>query len=92
MKKFEKGQVVCWYSQAGGYEKEKIGTIVRVVERDKMNPPKKIAMKEFPNHMRKFDGNNVPAGFDEAYLVEVFKSAKAKPRLYMPNPKNLMEL
>jgi len=65
----------------------KRGTIVKVIKW--AENPGLIARREFPNHKRMFDGFRTLIGYDETYLIEVIPGPKAKPRLYMPYPKNL---
>lgn len=87
--KFKIGDRVCWQSQAGGNYTTKCGLVVYVLA-PKDNPVD-IAAKRFQGHQRMFGGMFPPPGNDGAYLVEVAggKTAKARSRLYMPNPKKL---
>jgi hypothetical protein len=86
---FKKGDKVKWKSQSGGSTTEKKGVIVRIVESPQR--PYEIAEQEFPNHKRMFDGWMIPSGSLVAYFVEARdgKTAKAKPKLYMPLPQKL---
>lgn len=88
---FEIGDRVSWKSQSGGVYTEKVGRIVRVLERrtGHSTTPTRVARKEFPNHKTMFDGLGLPGNADRAYLIEVVRSKRAKKRLYMPYPKNL---
>ena len=87
---FRVGSKVSWSSQSGGSIRVKKGKIVWVMS--KVAFPWKIADKQFPGHKKMFDGCTIPCGNDMAYLVEVRdgKTSKAKPKLYMPLPKNLV--
>lgn len=80
-------QKVRWDSQGKGSYKEKTGTIVRVVRDGEI--PYKVGLKEFPNHVLMFDGFKLPGTTKKAYLVEVIKGPRAKPRLYLPFPDRL---
>ncbi|MBE9571983.1 MAG: hypothetical protein IMF11_15240 [Proteobacteria bacterium] len=85
------GQRVRWESSGGGNQTTKIGEVVRILKSG--DAPWKIGHKEFPNHQLMFDGWGLPGGKNTqtAYLVEVIKSPRAKPRLYMPFPFRLMK-
>ncbi|MCK5237186.1 MAG: hypothetical protein KAR06_09390 [Deltaproteobacteria bacterium] len=87
---FRVGGKVSWSSQSGGSTKVKRGKIVWVMRKGAL--PRRIANKQFPNHKQMFDGITIPIGSDMAYLIEVRdgKTSKAKPKLYMPLPKNLV--
>jgi hypothetical protein len=84
------GTKVKWQSQGGGSSTIKRGTIVRVLRQGEN--PYKVACKEYPNHQLMFDGWGLPGGKNTqtAYLVEVIKSPRAKPRLYLPFPCKVM--
>jgi len=92
------GTHVKWESQARGQYTTKEGKIVAIVKKRPANatalsydPPFRIARQKFPGHKLMFDGWNIPSPTKNhvAYLVEVIISPKAKPRLYMPNPRKL---
>jgi hypothetical protein len=87
---FRVGSKVSWSSKSRGSRTVKQGKIVWVMGKDSI--PYRIADKQFPNHSKMFDGMNMSGGADMAYLVEVRgeKTSKAKPKLYMPLPKNLV--
>jgi hypothetical protein len=80
------GQEVRWSSQGRGSLTIKRGKIVRILR--KRENPYKVACKEFPNHTLMFDGFRLPGGKNAhlAFLIEVIKGPRAKPRLYMPFP------
>lgn len=92
------GTKVRWTSQAGSCHKTKEGVVV--YNRDKAHEtyptslqiadyPKGVAIKHFPAHRYMFDGSNWPS--QQGVLVEVRdgKTSRAKPKLYLPHPKNL---
>lgn len=87
----EVGQKVKWDSHGGGAYTTKRGKVVRVVTLGEN--PFIIGREEFPNHVKKFDGFNLPGGKETkvAYFVEVMVSPTAYPRLYMPYPKTLVK-
>lgn len=91
--KIKIGDTVKWSSQAGGYSKEKQGTVVRIVTDEELKNgctrPGIIASEEFPGHAHQLDGWTIPGSGTEAYFVEVITGPKAKPRLYMPYPSKL---
>ncbi len=84
-------QKVRWISQGRGSSTIKRGKIVRLLS--KKENPYRIGCKEFPNHILMFDGFRLPGGKNAqvGYLVEVIKSPRAKPRLYLPFPHKLMK-
>lgn len=86
---FRVGSKVSWSSQSGGSRTVKKGKIVWVMSKGAV--PQNIARLQFPEYKRMFDGYTIPYGSDIAFLVEVRdgKTSKAKPKLYMPLPKNL---
>lgn len=87
----EIGQKVKWNSRGGGKYTTKRGRIVRIVTFG--GNPFIIGRNEFPNHVKKFEGFNLPDGKETkvAYFVEVIVSPTAWPRLYMPYPKMLVK-
>ena len=88
------GDRVKWESQGGGSYTTKEGVIVRVITKDENPVCWRIAFEEFPTHIRKFDGWDMPGGKStkEAYLVEVVVGQTIKPRLYMPLPGKLIKI
>ena len=90
---FQVGDAVTWSSQAMGCTKKKTGKVVRIMKKSELvgwRNPCRIAIDEFTNHKRMFDGYSIPGGADVGYLVEVIAGPNAAPRLYMPYPSKLM--
>jgi len=85
--KFEVGDKVTWTSQARGSATKKTGTVwaVLIDTQALWNVSKKI--KEEKTHVKMFDGITMLA--PTMYIVEVQAGPKAKPRLYLPRPKQL---
>ena len=82
--KIQLGKKVKWTSQSAGYQKEKKGVVVFVVnpEADRRSPIE-VAAESFPGHIRMFDGT---LWQKDGVLVEVRDGVTdaAKPKLYMP--------
>jgi hypothetical protein len=90
MTQFKVGDKVTWTSQSGGAYKTKTG-VVWAVLRDTQalwNVSDKI--KEEKTHVKMFDGLTMLARV--MYIVEVQAGPKAKPRLYLPRPKQLKKV
>jgi hypothetical protein len=87
MNGFKVGDKVTWTSQAGGSTTTKTGTVwaVLIDTQALLNAVEKI--KEEKTHVKMFDGFTMLA--PKMYIVEVETTPKAKPRLYLPRPKNL---
>ena len=87
MRDFKIGDKVTWTSQAGGSTTKKTGTVWAVIidTQALWNVSEKI--KEEKTHVKMFDGNTMLA--PTMYIVEVQAGPKAKPRLYLPRPKQL---
>ena len=83
------GQKVKWDSHGGGKYTTKRGRVVRIITFG--GNPFIIGRDEFPNHIKKFEGFNLPGGRETkvAYFVEVVVNQNLRPRLYMPDPKKL---
>lgn len=94
--KFRVGDQVAWKSQAGGYAKEKYGTVIVLVPAQN-SPLKKMLSSFIPRGWRnargdlqgsrRFDGwqRNTPC-----YIVAVpSNSGRGKGTLYCPNVKHL---
>lgn len=74
VKSFAVGDRVSWESQAGGYSKKKIGTVVEVVP-----------ASHFPQMMGGVGGLR----HHESYVVSVIHSPTTKPERYWPLVRNL---
>jgi hypothetical protein len=85
---FNKGDAVAWESQSAGSTTRKEGVVVAVAADDPRNFPTQYAEREFPDHRKMFDGTS---WHPNGVLVEVRggKTARAKPKLYMPIPSKL---
>ena len=89
MQKFKVGDKVEWVSQSAGSYTRKTGKIVRTVYKGEICW-EVAALKYGDTHKIMFGGWSPPFGCEEAYFVEVLgKTSRAKPKLYMPYPKNL---
>lgn len=83
---FKIGDAVTWTSQSSGFQKTKCGVVVAVAPSgaDRLaSAPTTYAKEHFPGHKLMFDGL---AWEPNGVLVEVRdgKTARAKPKLYMP--------
>lgn len=87
MPNFNVGDLVCWTSKGGKYEKAKQGKIVYEVPPD-TDPIIKFVDKYYLDETYKimFQGFGRKT---KGYLVEVFDGTKKKPKLYFPLVKYL---
>jgi hypothetical protein len=83
-----KGDAVVWESQSAGSTTRKEGVVVAVAADDPHGYPVHYAKREFPGHKLMFDGL---LWHPDGVLVEVRdgKTARAKPKLYMPIPSKI---
>lgn len=87
MNEFKVGDKVIWTSQAGGSTKTKTGIVWAVlIDTQALWNARQIAVEQ-GRHTIMFDGYTMLAS--KMYIVEVKTTPKAKPRLYLPRPKNL---
>jgi hypothetical protein len=92
---FKIGDVVRWESQSIGSSKIKTGKVVAVLKYKAFgcvgSSIRRLAAYKFPNHRRMFEGWSMPCNQDVAYFIEVKdgKTERAKPKLYLPDPRRL---
>jgi hypothetical protein len=87
MTDFKVGDKVTWTSQAGGITKTKTGKVWAVLIDTQALWNARQSAVEQNRHTIMFDGYTMLA--PKMYIVEVKTTQKAKPRLYLPRPKNL---
>lgn len=87
MTEFKIGDKVAWTSQAGGRYTEKQGVVYGVIRDTPGLYNAKWDLKEADTHSLMFDGNTMLAPV--MYLVEVKGGPKARPKMYLPRPKQL---
>lgn len=92
---FKIGDVVRWISHPRGIGRKKTGKVVAVLKSEAFgcvgSSIWRFAAHKFPNHRRMFEGWSMPFNQDVAYLIEVRdgKTERAKPKLYLPDPRRL---
>jgi hypothetical protein len=87
MSEFKVGDRVTWTSQSGGSTTTKTGVVWAVIENTRALWNTSDKIKEEKTHTKMFDGLTMLAPV--MYIVEVQAGPKAKPRLYLPRPKQL---
>lgn len=87
MSEFKVGDRVTWTSQSGGSIKTKTGVVWAVLRDTQALWNYAYKIKETKTHVKIFDGMTMLAPV--MYIVEVQAGPKAKPRLYLPRPKQL---
>ena len=92
---FKIGDVVRWESRSRGSSKIKIGKVVSVLKSQAFggvgNTIRRFVGLNFPDHKFMFEGWSMPCNQDVAYMIEVKdgKTERAKPKLYLPDPRRL---
>jgi len=84
-----KNDFVEWSSQAGGFDKKKIGEVAVVVPAG-ADPFAELRAAGLPRKDCAFDGG-LPRNH-ESYIVAVRRTPKSKPRYYWPRVANLKKV
>lgn len=88
MSVFKVGEIVEWESQSAGSTTRKRGVVIATAAEAAGESPVSYAKRMFYNHRLMFDGLKWHPG-GVLVSVEGGKTAKARPKLYMPKPGNL---